>query len=211
MKRGKLIVFEGGEGSGKSTMADKLHRWCIENDIDAIKSREPGGTEVGEDIRNVILRDYKKPMDKLTELLLFEAARREHYVNIIKPALDAGRIVILDRFTLSTVAIQGYGRSGDIQVIDYLNSKTTDNENIDCTFILDLDPSVGLTRIKINNRETNRIDMEDLTFHNTVRDALLLYGNVDRNAFIINVDRTEDIIFNDILDKFKQVIKYGRK
>lgn len=211
MKKGKLIVFEGGEGSGKTTIANMLYQWCIDNSIDAIKSREPGGTQAGEDIRNIVLKNYKKPIDKVTEMLLFQAARREHYVNIIKPALDAGKVVILDRFILSSIVIQGYGRNGDISLIETLNKKTTDSIDIDCTFILDIDPEVSLSRIINNNREINRIDKEDLSFHNIVRYALLAYGNLNDKFHIINANRKKELIFNDIIDTFTKVIGYDGK
>ena len=94
-KRGKLIVFEGGEGSGKTTISGMVYEWFRDHQIPVIKSREPGGVKISEEIRKIILDNE---MDPLTELFLYEAARREHYLKVIKPALEDGKVVILDRF-----------------------------------------------------------------------------------------------------------------
>lgn len=207
MNKGKLIVFEGGEGSGKTTLSIMAYKWCLENNIKVIKSREPGGTEVGEDIRNILLKDYKKEMNPLTELLLYEAVRREHYLEVIKPALDKGINVILDRFILSTMIIQGY-KLHDDNLINTLNHLAIDDCEVDYTFILDIDPKTALNRIKTNNRETNRFDNYDLEFHEYVRKKLLEFHEINPNtSCVINTNQSALNTFDDIKIKLAEVFK----
>lgn len=168
-KRGKLIVFEGGEGSGKTTISGMVYEWFRDHHIPVIKSREPGGVKISEEIRKIILDNE---MDPMTELFLYEAARREHYLKVIKPALEMGKVVILDRFIDSTTAIQGHARGVGITLVDLLNRESTNNEVIDLVIVLNIDPEIALKRIKENNRETNRFDNYDLDFHNAVNEAL---------------------------------------
>ena len=147
--KGKLIVFEGGEGSGKSTMVNKTYNYLKDKGVDCIKSREPGGTLFGNDIRDILFnKDYSCTLDEQTKLYLFEAARREHYLNIIKPALDAGKVVLLDRFVLSALVLQNTGNTNEI---DMLNDLSTNYVKIDATIILDINPKLAIDRIKSNN------------------------------------------------------------
>lgn len=211
MSKGKLIVFEGGEGSGKSTIVDELYNWCVKNDIRAIKSREPGGTDIGEDIREILLGTYETEMDVITELLLFEAARRQHYLKVIKPALDAGVNVILDRFTWSTIAIQGYKLRNNTLVINYLNNLAIDEMQPDYVIVLDIFPDVALKRIKDNNREINRIDAYPIAFHDYVRRTLIsLSHNHQNTSSVVDADQPKEYVFKDVLKIIKGVINNGR-
>ena len=204
--KGKLIVFEGNEGSGKTTIAKKFYEWCLKNKIDAILSREPGGVASAEDIREIILnKKYEEEIDPLTELLLFEAARREHYVRVIKPALKAGKVVILDRFILSTLAIQGCARKIDINLINKLNTKTTDSTKADFTVLLDVDYNTAMNRIKTNNRTTNRLDDYGKHFFNSVNKGFhnYAYWTTD-NIIIINTSNlSEEEVFNELISNIK--------
>ena len=200
-KRGKLIVFEGGEGSGKTTISGMVYEWFRDHQIPVIKSREPGGVKISEEIRKIILDNE---MDPLTELFLYEAARREHYLKVIKPALDNGKVVILDRFIDSTTAIQGHARGVDVALVDRLNRKSTNNEVVDMVFVLSIKPETALKRIKENNRETNRFDNYDLDFHNAVNEALEFECETNNlNHTLIDVN---DLSIDEVFSKVIEVI-----
>ncbi len=166
---GCFIAFEGGNGAGKSTQAGLLHQILERRGTPSLLVREPGGTELGE-----YLRDYLKaqrPIDPLAELLLFTAARADLMFSRIKPALAQGRVVIADRFAASTVAYQGYGRKLGLETIDWLNRLATGDFNPDLTFLLDLEPGVGLERAAAASGivEGRRFETLDLAFHRKVR------------------------------------------
>ena len=200
-KRGKLIVFEGGEGSGKTTISGMVYEWFRDHQIPVIKSREPGGVKIAEEIRKIVLDNE---MDALTELFLYEAARREHYLKVIKPALYDGKTVILDRFIDSTTAIQGHARGVDVALVDRLNRKSTNNEVVDMVFVLSIKPETALKRIKENNRETNRFDNYDLDFHNAVNEALEFECETNNlNHTLIDVN---DLSIDEVFSKVIEVI-----
>ena len=121
MNRGKFIVFEGGDGSGKSTALEKIYDFLVENGIECIKTREPGGIKISEDIRNIILDTKNTEMDRKTEALLYAAARRQHLVEKVIPELEKGKIVLCDRFIYSSLAYQGYARGIPLDEIFQIN------------------------------------------------------------------------------------------
>ena len=145
MSNGLFIVFEGGEGSGKTTQAERLQQRLSEAGQRSVLVREPGTTILGQYLREYL--KSKRPLTLESELLLFAAARAQLVAEEIKPTLRKGISVIADRFTGSTVAYQGYGRGIKREVVDYLNSYVTGGLNPDITFLLDTDPSEGLTRV----------------------------------------------------------------
>ena len=146
MHKGKFITFEGGEGSGKSTQIDLLFKKLKKNGIEVIKTREPGGTIVGEKIRDILVKGSTNHITPYTELLLNSASRKEHIENLIKPNLDIGNWVLCDRFTDSTLVYQGYGHGLEINMVENINQYTVSNYSPDLTFILDLEPNDGLIR-----------------------------------------------------------------
>ncbi len=154
-----FITFEGGEGSGKSTHANLLKDYLENKGFEVLLLREPGGTETGEKLREILLNDKSK-ISPLTELLLFLASRRELIVRVIEPALKESKIVICDRFMDSTIAYQGYGRGIDIELISKLNGLVVDGTSPNLTFILDTDKPLGF-KLKGNDR----IEVEDISFH----------------------------------------------
>ena len=189
MSNGLFIVFEGGEGSGKSTQAELLYRRLNEARQQVLLVHEPGTTPLG-----LHLRDYlksKQPLTSEAELLLFEAARAQLVADQVRPAIDQGMTVIADRFFGSTIAYQGYGRRMDRQVIDYLNDYATGGLQPDVTFLLDIDPEAGLLRVgkpqlqlalePEAHTDAGRADIEGhrrfedlpLAFHNRVRRGYL--------------------------------------
>jgi len=170
---GLFITFEGGEGSGKTTLLKALLTHLRSTGRDALETRDPGGTPIGKQIRALLLDRENTRMVPAAELLLYEASRAQLVHEVIRPALATGRTVLCDRFTDSTVAYQGYGRGLDLELIARLNALATDGLRPDLTFLLDLDPAVGLLRAtqRVAERQEghDRIEGEVLAFHGRVR------------------------------------------
>jgi dTMP kinase len=209
MNKGIFIVFEGGEGSGKSTMLDKTYNWLVNNGVSCIKTREPGGIEISERIRNIILDINNTQMDIRTEALLYAAARRQHLVERIIPALQDGKVVLCDRFIESSLAYQGYARGLGIKEIYEINKFAIDNYMPDLTILFDIDPEIGLNRINGDkNREINRLDLEKLDFHNKVRQGyrILLDENVDRIKKV-NAEKSVDEVFSQVKEIISMYLK----
>ena len=161
-----FITFEGPEGSGKTTVIEHIKNVLSETH-DIVKTREPGGIPISEKIREVLL-DKEHSMDGRTEALLFAASRRQHLVERVIPALDAGKIVLCDRFIDSSLAYQGIARGIGFDNIIAINKFAIDTYMPDLTIYLKLDPAEGLQRIKDNQRENNRLDEETIDFHKKV-------------------------------------------
>ncbi|WP_120465317.1 dTMP kinase [Paenibacillus aceti] len=165
-----FITLEGGEGSGKTTMIGELATILEEQGIPYITTREPGGIEIAEKIRAVILDPQHTAMDPRTEALLYAAARRQHLAEKVEPALAEGTFVICDRFIDSSLAYQGYARGLGIEEVLSINLFATQGRMPDITFYMDIEPRLGLARISATQgREVNRLDLEKLSFHEQVR------------------------------------------
>ena len=165
-----FVTFEGGEGSGKSTVLKQVNKILLSEGHSTLLTREPGGTPISEQIRNVILDKANTSMDPRTEALLYAASRRQHLVEKIWPALKEGKIVLCDRFLDSSLAYQGGARGLGMDEILEVNRYATEGQFPDITLFFDLDPSIGLQRIAANaGREVNRLDLERMTFHEKVR------------------------------------------
>lgn len=171
---GKFITFEGGEGCGKSTQIKLLAAVLEERGYDVLQVREPGGTMVGERIRDILLTKESAALDPVAELMLYEAARAQICHEVIRPALDAGKIVLCDRFYDSTIAYQGYGRGLDVALIRKLNEAAVDGLAPDMTLMLFIDPVEGLRRavgVTGGDGEGDRIEAAGLAFHQRVHDG----------------------------------------
>ena len=165
-----FVTFEGGEGSGKSTVLKQVNEILLSEGHSTLLTREAGGTPISEQIRNVILDKANTSMDPRTEALLYAASRRQHLVEKIWPALKEGKIVLCDRFLDSSLAYQGGARGLGMDEILEVNRYATEGQFPDITLFFDLDPSIGLQRIAANaGREVNRLDLERMTFHEKVR------------------------------------------
>jgi dTMP kinase len=171
-KRGYFINFEGIEGVGKSTVIPFIENYLREHNINVVVTREPGGTEVGEKIRQIVLHYNDEHVHPDTELLLFFAARAQKLAEVIKPALAKGYTVLSDRFTDATYAYQGGGRGMDQQKIATLENLVQGDLRPDLVLILDLDPHLGLERVA-KNRTLDRIEVEKLDFFHKVRNNYL--------------------------------------
>ena len=177
MSRGFFITFEGGEGTGKSTQCKQLASVLEEKGIPCLLTREPGGSPGAEEIRNLLVNGDKGRWDSLTEMLLFMAARRNHLMTRILPALQEGKVVICDRFLDSTLAYQGYGYGKNQETINAINSVyhlIAGDFYPDLTIVLDIDPLVGLKRSceRAGNTE-KRFESMDLSFHQNLRRGFL--------------------------------------
>ena len=205
MKKGLFIVFEGGEGTGKTTAIDEIYNWIIENNFKCIKTREPGGIKISEQIRQVILNKENKTMDGRTEALLYAAARRQHLVEKVIPALEEGSIVLCDRFIDSSLAYQGYARNLGIEEVMSINRFAIEEYMPDLSILFDLDPKIGLERINSNEqREINRLDLVKKDFHERVRFGynIVYEKNKDR---IIKIDAEQSK--ENVIKKIKEILR----
>ncbi|MEA1974595.1 MAG: dTMP kinase [Bacillota bacterium] len=169
MMIGKFITFEGPDGSGKGTIIKYVKKYLIENNIEFILTREPGGINISEDIRKVILNKKNTSMDDRTEALLYAASRRQHLIEKVIPALKSGKIVICDRFVDSSLAYQGFARGIGIDKVFEINKFAIDNIMPDLTIFLDVLPEIGLDRINNSKvRVKDRLDLESIEFHKRV-------------------------------------------
>ena len=181
-----FITLEGPEGSGKTTAVEAAVKKLEEMGYEIVRTREPGGTPIAEQIRNVILDKANTSMDARTEALLYAASRRQHLVEKVWPALKEGKIVICDRYLDSSLAYQGGARGLGIDNVLNVNLFATENTWPDLTLLFDLKPEVGLARISANaDREVNRLDLEEIDFHNKVRESFLTLAKRFPDRFVI--------------------------
>lgn len=184
---GKLIVFEGIEGCGKTTQLARSRQWLTSRvQVDVISTREPGGTQLGAGIRQLLLHSDEETVCDRAELLLYAADRAQHVEAFLRPHLERGAIVLCDRYTDSTIAYQGYGRGLDRTLIDQLNQTATGGLQSDLTVWLDIDVEAGFERMKQRGKR-DRIEQASLDFHHRVREgfAALAQENLDR---IVRID-----------------------
>jgi dTMP kinase len=210
-KRGKFIVFEGGEGSGKDTQIARLkERYSTQSDI--IFTREPGGTNIGEQIRGILMSRDTHNMDVQAEMLLFLAARAQLIGEVIAPALKDGTHVICNRFGLSTIAYQIYGRERQqlMKPLQYLNSFVVDEYIPDATILLDLEPSVGIARTKNRAGQATRFDAEEMTFHNRVREGYKQHVTEFGTPYLIDADRPVDDVWTDVDAAVQSILLDGK-
>lgn len=173
MRKG-FFTIEGIEGSGKTTAIRYIQQYLQEKGLDIVVTREPGGIDIAEQIRSIILDPKNTKMDGVTEALLYAAARRQHLVEKVIPALEQGKIVICDRFVDSSLAYQGYARGLGLEQVLSINHFAIEQCMPELTFYFDIQPEIGLARINASKvREVNRLDMEKLEFHYAVREGYL--------------------------------------
>jgi len=175
---GHFITFEGIEGCGKSTQIRLLGEHLESKGYRVVLTREPGGCPISDKIRSILLDAENREMRPLTELLLYAAARAQHLAEVIQPALDAGCIVLCDRFTDATIAYQSFGRGIERETIDLLNTLACQSLHPDLTILIDCDPEVGLGRARqrieaASGPREERFELESLEFHRRVRDGYL--------------------------------------
>ena len=206
---GFFITFEGGEGSGKTTQINRLSKSLAEQGHKVVTTREPGGTEEAEKIRDLLVQNKGGAWTPLAEVMLFSAARAMHVEKVIAPALDDGRIVICDRFTDSTMAYQGYGFGTDKGVIEQLNTLSTSGLQPNLTVLLNIDPEAGLGRagrrmasekMAVEQRE-DRYEQLNLDFHTRIRDGFLDIAKQNpERCVVIPADQDMDLLAEQILE-----------
>lgn len=209
MKQGTLISIEGPEGAGKSSVLEALLPRLENAGIAYLTTREPGGVEIAEKIREVILDPSHTEMDPKTELLLYIASRRQHLAERVLPALKAGKLVIMDRFIDSSVAYQGFGRGLAVADIEWLNQFATDGLKPNRTFYFDIDVEEGLARIaKSASREVNRLDLEGLSLHQKVRQGYLAILEKEPQR-VVKIDASQpfDQVVEDTWLLLKEVLE----
>lgn len=203
-EKGLFVTFEGGEGAGKTTLIDSLQKAFFQAGNRVTVTREPGGSSLGDKIRQLLLSQSELvTITPMAELLLFLADRSQHIEEIIKPALQQGKIVLCDRFNDSTVAYQGIGRGLGFEKVQNMCNLVTADTVPDLTFLLDVDPLVGLERVK-KERVQDRIENEKLTFHEKVRQGFLTLAKQNPSRIIIlNAIDPLESVFNEALKHVK--------
>ncbi len=211
-QKGLFITFEGGDGAGKSTLIDELYSYLVGCRRNVIQTRAPGGTPVGAKIRQLLLHTHDGPIGERCELLLFLADRAQHVEELIRPALQEGKIVLCDRFNDSTVAYQAQGRGLTAEWVDALCRFACDDLKPDLTFYLDLDPSVGLERVKKAGVAKDRIESETLQFHQSIRRAFQeIVQKEPKRCILIDASHTKEEIFNRAKEEIDAVFAANRK
>mgnify|MGYP001327371130 CR=1 FL=1 len=202
-----FITFEGGEGSGKSTQVSLLKDYFDSQNINTIKTREPGGTPSAEILRDLLTRGKVDKWTAMSEALLMWAARYEHLDNVINPALKEGKNVICDRFYDSTYAYQGVAHNLGLNRMKKLKELIIGDIEPDLTFVLDIDPKIGLKRSLERSNLENRFESFDMSFHNNIRNAFLSIAeqNKDR-CVVIDASLSEQEIYRIIVSKITQLI-----
>ena len=201
----RFITFEGGEGCGKSTVLKAIKERLESEGVSVVLAREPGGTPIAEQIRNVILDKGNTAMDGRTEALLYAASRRQHLVEKIWPALQEGKTVLCDRYLDSSLAYQGGARGLGIDEVLSINLFATEGTYPDLTLLFDLEPEQGLARIAANqNREVNRLDLEKLDFHHQVRNNFLALAKRYPDRYVI-IDASQPLA--DVIEDAYKAIK----
>jgi dTMP kinase len=187
--RGMLITVEGVEGSGKSTQCRRLLESLRERGLDVVLTREPDGTPMGAALRRLFEADGPPPAP-LSQVFLFMAARQQHVAEVIRPALSRGGLVISDRYADATLAYQGFGQGVDLETIRDLNRLATGGLTPDLTLVLDLDPAIGMARIR--DRSLDAFEKMDLAFHRRVREGYLEIAQTDKQRVVV-LDAARDV------------------
>ena len=205
MKRGIFISIEGPDGSGKSTQIENIKNFFKDKKIEILFTREPGGTAIGERIRGIVLDNQCVEMDPMTEAMLYAASRAQHVSQVIRPALEMGKVVVCDRFVDSSIAYQGYGR-GLGEAVAVINEYAVKECMPDVTFLMKVDPGIGKGRIQVADQD--RLDAEKETFHREVyRGYLDLERKYPERILGIDASRSIEEIKDDICRKLEEVLE----
>jgi thymidylate kinase len=199
-----FITFEGMEGSGKSTAMARIGAWLEASAHEVVYTREPGGSELGRNLRGILLDASNSDIVPTAELFLYLADRAQHTASLVRPALERGAIVLSDRFADSTIVYQGYGRGLDIPVLEKLNTVAVNGTWPDLTLLFDLDEETGLARANARNTaegkavSEGRFEAEGLAFHTRIREGFLDWAARHSERFsIINANQSMDAVFDD--------------
>ncbi len=205
-RRGTWITLEGGDGSGKTTQADLLESWLSDAGHTVVRTREPGGSEVGQLIRDIVLH-HRGDIAPRAEALLYAADRAHHVATVVRPALERGDVVLQDRYLDSSVAYQGAGRVLDAAEVRDLSLWAAEGELPDLTVLLDLDPETARARLDSADKPFDRLEAEKAGFHGRVRDAFLVLAEAEPHRFlVIDAAREPQTIAADIRGRLTSVL-----
>lgn len=209
MTKGLFITIEGGEGAGKSSITKRIEEQLTSDGYPVVRTREPGGIPISEKIRAILLDVRHTKIDDRTEALLYAAARRQHLVEKVIPALEKGAIVLCDRFVDSSLVYQGYARGIGIEAVKIVNEFAIAGYRPDLTLLFDVDPEIGLARIKKDHyREQNRLDQESLEFHHRVREGYLLLQQMEPDRIkIIDANQPFSEVYNEAMETIYRCIE----
>lgn len=203
MKKGLFITFEGGEGSGKTSLIKSIKEDLLSKNCKLIFTREPGGTSFGEKIRGLLLNNKKEKISDKAELCLFLASRAQHIENVIIPALSEGKIILCDRYNDSSIAYQGHARGLGIDEVIKFSSYVIKDAVPDLTLYLDVDPKIGLSRVKA---KYDRIESEKISFHQKIREGfLILAKKFPQRIKVLEARKSKEEVFKNAMnyiDKF---------
>ena len=198
MEKGLFITFEGADGCGKTTQMKLLAEYLQKKGHEVVLTREPGGKGLGEKVREILL-NYDGEVSDRCESFLFLADRAQNIDIIVNPAVEAGKIVLCDRHTDSTVAYQGYGRGLDLERINLLNNLATNDRKPDLTFVFDIDTETSMKRV---GKEKDRMESAGLEFHNRVRDGYLKIAQQEPERIkVIEASKSIEDIHKDVLNQ----------
>lgn len=207
MMNGKMIVCDGSNGAGKSTIINAIKHHLVSLDKEVVITREPGGTPIGEKLREILLDKNNDEMCNMTELMLFAAGRAQHLNDKILPALKKGKVVVSDRFDSATVSFQHYARGLSLRVINQLNDLALNGFRADMTIILDLDPVTGLERICRRDSDLDRMEREDINFLVKARNGYLEQAKNNPGRFtVINASKPVEQVITEVLSIVDEVI-----
>ncbi|ANT58655.1 MULTISPECIES: dTMP kinase [Bacillus] len=206
---GMFITFEGPEGAGKTTVIRKVYEEMERQGYAVMATREPGGIDIAEQIREVILNEKNTKMDAKTEALLYAAARRQHLAEKVEPALKRGETVLCDRFVDSSLAYQGYARGLGIEEVKSINDFAINGTMPQMTIYFSITPEEGLKRIDANQgREKNRLDMETLNFHQMVREGYeQLIAQSPERFRVVDASQPVQDVFNEVFQLIQDTLK----
>ena len=206
-RTGLFITFEGGDGAGKSTQAEKLTATLQAAGRTVVRTREPGGTPVGEKLRSLVLEHGNGEIDARTEALIFAASRAAHVAQVIRPAVDRGDVVVCDRFIDSSVAYQGSGRALGTEDVRQLNVWATEGFSPDLTVLLDVDPEQGRQRRTANQAAEDRLESEPDAFHLRIRRTFLEQARNDPARYLVlDAGRPVDELAAAILARVQELL-----
>lgn len=211
MRNGFLVTFEGGEGCGKSTQIKMLVKYLEENHFDYVLTREPGGTDVGEQIRQIMIGN-KNVLSSEAEFFLMSASRTKHVEDLVAPALEAGKIVVMDRFYDSSYTYQGYAGTIALEDIEYVNRMVFKGKDMtpDLTIFLDISYEDGMRRKSLdeNLRNLDRFELKGKEYHDKVRYGYLQQAKKEpKRYFVVDATKTREEISNEIIEEFNRRFK----
>lgn len=207
MNKGLMIVVDGSNGAGKGTCLRDIEAYLKDQGLEAVMTREPGGTAIGEQIREILLDKSAVEMCDVTELMLFAAARAQHVRQKIIPAISAGKVVVSDRFDSATISFQHYARGLDLGLIKNLNDIAVAGLKPDFTIVLDLDPEVGLQRVASRGSDFDRMEKENLQFLERARQGYIEQALADPQRFAtVDASQSFDQVRHQVLNLVEKVI-----